>query len=56
MIIKFLIELQNSQKIYHRLIQKQLQMKKKYLYIFPEKIPKIINDLRLIEQYDNIKK
>ena len=46
--IKLLIRLQESQRIHHRIIQKQMKKKYREIYIPPELKHKIIDDLRLI--------
>ena len=57
-----LIKLRKYQESHHRMIYRQLQMKLKTVsvikktlkekYIFPEKIHKIIDNLRLIQKYN----
>ena len=46
--IKLLIRLQESQRIHHRIIQKQMKKKYREIHIPPELKHKIIDDLRLI--------
>ena len=58
LVIKLLIKLRKSQKIRHRITQKQLRMSiiNKYLkqrYLSPDERQKIIDDLRLIQWYKN---
>ena len=47
--IKLLIKLRKSQKLHHRIIQKKIEEEiLRQRFISPEKIQKIIDDLRLI--------
>ena len=60
--IKLLTKLPKSGELHHRIIETQLQMKKKILYLIkkyinkdesPEKRQKVIDDVRLIQRYNN---
>ena len=46
LVIKLLITLREFQKIHNKIIQKQLQMRMKKIYISRRKIKRIIDDLR----------
>ena len=60
--IKLLTKLPKSGELHHRIIETQLQMKKKILDLIkkylnkdgsPKKRQKVIDDIRLIQRYNN---
>ena len=48
--IRLLIRLENAQKLYHRIIQKQMKKKHSEKNVSPELRQKIIDNLRLKEE------